>query len=80
MKAILVIDIPKEYEGSVIDVKLYSKTNVVHERYVNKLKPMPKRKIALFGPNHCDIEEKTKIIYEINGYNRCIDEILGEEK
>ena len=39
---------------------------------------MPKRKIALFDPNHCDMEEEIKIIHEINGYNRCIDEILGE--
>lgn len=44
------------------------------------LKSMPKRKIALFDPNHCDMEEEIKIIHEINGYNRCIDEILGEEE
>lgn len=42
------------------------------------LKPMPTKKKPLFDPNHCEIEEEIKIIHEIDGYNRCIDEILGE--
>ena len=40
MKAILVIDIPEEYMGSDIDVRLYGKNQTIHERYVNKLRPI----------------------------------------
>ena len=40
MKAILVVDIPEEYMGSDIDVKLYGKNQTIHERYVNKLRPI----------------------------------------
>ena len=40
-KAILVIDMPEDYMGSNIDVKLYGKTQTVHERYVNKLDHYP---------------------------------------
>lgn len=42
------------------------------------LKPMPTKKKPLFDPNHCEIEEEIKIVHEIVGYNRCIDEIKGE--
>lgn len=42
------------------------------------LKPMPTKKKPLFDPDHCDIEEEIKIVHEIVGYNRCIDEIMGE--
>lgn len=44
------------------------------------LKEMPKKKVPVFNPNDCDMEEEIKIIHEIEGYNRCLDEILGEEK
>ena len=42
------------------------------------LRPLPQKKKPLFDPNHCEIEEEIKIIHEIDGYNRCIDEIMGE--
>ncbi len=44
MKAVLVVEMPEEYMGSVIDVKLYGKEKVVRERYVNKLRPLPQKK------------------------------------
>lgn len=42
------------------------------------LKAMPTKKKPLFDPDHCEIEKEIKIAHEIVGYNRCIDEILGE--
>lgn len=65
MKAILVIDLPEEYIGSVIDVKLYSEEKVVHEHYVNKLKPLPQKKNTDFHPN---------VVYA-NGWNDCLEEL-----
>lgn len=44
------------------------------------LKPMPTKKKPLFDPDHCEIEKEIKIVHEIVGYNRCIDEIMGETK
>ena len=69
MKAILVIDLPEEYMGSDIDVKLYCKNQTIHERYVNKLKPMPQFIWHEEGKeNEC--EEWYK-----NGWNYCLEEI-----
>lgn len=65
MKAVLVIDIPEEYMGSIIDVKLYGKTQTVNETYVNKLRPLPKR-----------YDEGQ--MREQKGWNACLDEITGE--
>ena len=78
MKAILVVELPEEYDGSVIDVELHSKTNVAHERYVNKLKPMPQKKDENAKLNSWELTG----IYnaESRGYNKCLDEILGEEE
>ena len=42
------------------------------------LKPMPTKKVPIFDANNFDKEEEEKILWEINGYNRCIDEITGE--
>lgn len=69
MKAILVIDMPESYMGSVIDVKLYGKEKVVHEHYVNKLKPLPQK-----------VEMDFNEYYEgmADGWNDCLDEIVGE--
>lgn len=82
-KMVLVIDKPNECSEcpcfydylrcQAEDAKVYGEKRP----YNCPLKPMPKRKLALFDPNHCDMEEEIKIIHEINGYNRCIDEILG---
>ncbi len=71
MKAILVIDKPKdcftcELGGSKVCIGGCP------------LKPLPQKKKPLFDPNHCEIEKEIKIIHEIDGYNRCIDEIMGE--
>ena len=75
MKAILVIDVEEDMMGEV-DYTVLTKRDMCNGRA--KLKPMPKRKLAVFDPNHCDMEEEIKIIREIDGYNRCIDEILGD--
>ena len=89
MKAILVIDMPEVcgvcplcqpdnernmcYCGKTMaDIKLAEKPDWC------PIKPMPTKKKPLFDPNHCEIEEEIKIIHEIIGYNRCVDEIMGE--
>lgn len=42
MKAILVVDIPEDYTGSVISVNLYGRNNkLIHEIHTNKLRPIP---------------------------------------
>ena len=88
MKAILVVDIPDEvWKNKEKDLGMYVELwseridkDWVGKYYSDSLKSMPTIKVALFDPNHCDMEEEIKIISEIDGYNRCIDEILGEEK
>lgn len=83
-KMVLVIDKPNEcsecpcfYDYLRCQAEEDAKVYGEKRPYNCPLKPMPKRKLALFDPNHCDMEEEIKIIHEINGYNRCIDEILG---
>ena len=92
MKAILVIDLPEEYMGSNIDVKLYGKTQTVHERYVNKLRPMPEKKVVtvkriedIQSYSIAEVADKisAKIILKTNeifalGWNACLDSIIGE--
>lgn len=77
MKAILVIDIPEEYMGSDIDVRLYGKNQTIHERYVNKLRPMPNKLPLESGSIMNTFKESTK--YKHIGWNDCLDEILGDE-
>lgn len=84
MKAILVIDIP--YGLSLSDLYISGglweagqDDGWAYEFKAEDIKPMPTKKLAVFDANCCDIEEEIKIIHEIEGYNRCIDEILGEE-
>lgn len=88
MKAILVIDIPKDFENRepyFVEGSLfcYVKTNYGKYRYVcdldkTKLKPMPQKKY--------DGKEWTKHYnvagdyIKAQGYNKCLDEILGEEE
>lgn len=75
MKAILVIDMPESYMGSVIDVKLYGKEKVVHEHYVNKLKPLP-QKMTMEKALKMERVGAIKDIY--TAWNACLDEIMGE--
>ena len=85
MKAILVVDIPNEFanrepyfvEGSLF---CYVKTNYGKYRYVcdldkTKLKPLPKKKSI-------SLKEAIGIKCSCysDGFNDCIDEILGEQK
>ena len=84
MKAILVIDMPKNCAKCKLQY-----LQGVGEAICNavdwderpswcSLKPMPTKKKPLFDPDHCEIEKEIKIVHEIIGYNRCIDEIMGE--
>lgn len=92
MKAILVIDVNDDinFEEARVNITM-QEDSITHlikgdeysakKWYDNvKLKPMPTKKSAVFDANCCDIEEEIKIIREIDGYNRCIDEMLGEEE
>lgn len=77
-KAILVVDIPKDFENRepyFVEGSLfcYVKTNYGKYRYVcdldkTKLKPMPQKEIVRGFDRY---EE---------GWNDCLDEILGEEE
>lgn len=44
------------------------------------LKPIPSKKVPIFDSNNASYDEEyeKRIMYEIDGYNRCIDEIMGE--
>ena len=70
MKAVLVIDIPEDYTGSVISANIYSGNNkLIHEIYVNKLRPMPEKKDA-------DILAEFTVSRIFNtGWNACLKEI-----
>lgn len=73
MKAILVIDIPEDYTGSVISVNLYGRNNkVIHEIHTNKLRPLPKEKVKV-EPIEADIDKGIRA-----GWNACLEEITGE--
>ena len=91
MKAILIIDIPDDYDeyGSgdwyVVsdndDLKIVYEEDgsLMHYKYIEddiaELKPMPSKKGKYGELNHYD----TDIHYEI-GWNDCINEILGESE
>lgn len=79
MKAVLVVDMPEDYMGSVIDVKLYGKEKVTHEQYVNMLRPLPKPKTR---EEEIVIDQFIEdLFYDdyIRGWNACLDEIMGEQ-
>lgn len=85
MKAILVIDIDANElpEDAYANVYVFGKYGEQEDDFVAckgdvPLKPMPTKKKPLFDPDHCEIEKEIKIAHEIVGYNRCIDEIMGE--
>ena len=82
MKAILIVDIDDElledYENFYVDYDLRAerKDENVNEsiRYVEDcpLKPMPLKLET--------IEVDSKLAYQVEGYNICIEDILGEEE
>ena len=91
MKAILVVDIPDDYEeyGSgdwyVIsddDLRIVYEEDgaLINYKYIDddiaQLKPMPQKESE---KRREEIEDWTGLIYS-QGWNACIDEILGEEE
>lgn len=64
MKAILVLDVPEDYTGSVICAFLYSKERTIHEIHTNELRPLPHKLQA---------EWYTDGYKE--GFNACLEEI-----
>ena len=73
MKAILVIDIPEDYTGSVISVNLYGRNNkLIHENYINKLRPMP-LKGTMENVVECEYNRGF-----VDGINYCVELITGE--
>ena len=85
-KAMLVIDIPdgNNIDYLTIDYQLYKPLNQYGDKMMvenvtdRKLIPMPTKKVVLFDPNRTDEDEACRIVYEIEGYNRCVAEMLGE--
>ncbi len=83
MKAILVINVPKEYELDQLAVNylLYSVDGKVLDGDMGiELKPMPKKidKVDFFKSIGVDYDFGWS--KEIDGYNHCLDETLGEEE
>ena len=86
-------DCPHSYEGifclnayepneAVEGGMMWKETNPQDKPKWCPLKPMPSKKVPVFDPNSAsyDEERERSIMNEIVGYNRCIDEILGEIK
>lgn len=84
MKAILVIDMPKECDGCpCLNQKLWEcqadkkrRSSDVRPSWC-PLKPMPSKKVPVFDPNSASYDEEyeKRIMDEINGWNSCIEEI-----
>lgn len=76
MKAILVVDLPNDIFVDDCRIEFRVIENVMNmcvEDGIKRLKPLPQRKEELYYP--CN-----EYIQAVNeGYNDCIDEILGEE-
>lgn len=83
MKAMVVFEVDKDDLDDVVVYANVYKREQGWKRQIGRLEcvkpmPMPTKKKPLFDPDHCEIEKEIKIVHEIIGYNRCIDEILGE--
>ncbi len=79
MKAVLVINYASEEDiGKKTSIHLLNEENEWVEDVV--IKPLPQKKVPHFDPNAStyDEERERSIMNEIDGYNRCIDEITGE--
>lgn len=86
MKAILIVDIPEEFENRepyfVEGTLFYHIDNNPYTNYCyafnigkTKLKPLPQKK----RENYILFDEE--VVWEkAVGYNKCIDEILGEQE
>ncbi len=76
MKAILVIDVDDEYIYKEVSLIKFTDDNAI---YCNKkLKPMPQKRIL---PHHMvDYTNYGEEPWFTDGFNACIDEILGEEE
>ena len=85
MKAILVIDMPEDCNGCLCleDEERYCRGDEKYFRYCglgNKkpewcpLRPLPKKKEPFYDINEGDYDKR------IDGWNDCLDEILGEQK
>lgn len=85
MKAILVVDIPKEFENEkefFVKGSLYCGIENVYTKYCyicnidkTKLKPLP-QSINPYMKENSDYLDRQYI----NGWNDCLDEIIGGEK
>lgn len=86
MKSILVIDTPSSCLLCPLNQNLKCGISRELVEMNNRpswcpLKPLPYKKAPYFDPNAntYDEEKERSIMNEIDGYNRCIDEILGEK-
>ena len=88
MKAILIINTPDDFDyrrcsmggdGNIYyDREDEQRTSIIGN--IKNLKPMPYKKIHIGKYNVWEIEEEDKeMLVENRGYNKCIDEILGEQ-
>ena len=91
MNAILVIDIPDKYSDRDIYVlhEIYTYEGNRYERIdeykegVHKLKPLPEKlKQIEYNKNILDYDEDYELAnsYYIDGWNECLDKILGEKE
>jgi hypothetical protein len=79
MKAILVVDIPDDYkiDELCVNYQIYKNDDItrVDWRFNQHLKPMPKKKETRNAIQYRGLAEE----YRKEGWNECLDEILGEK-
>ena len=81
MKAILIVDIPDDY--NIAEIRVNIQANCYGEEILDwrnqTLIPMPKKLDATEISMQCGkYEVSDKLVYQVEGYNRCIERILGE--
>ncbi len=84
MKAILIVDMPNECDECPLQdgEKCYARQDWIStiSNWKCPLKPMPQKKDLRDYAEKigADFNLQTRIMDYVNGYNKCIDEILGD--
>lgn len=87
MRAIAIVELPDDAFDKgrwYLDKFVYTEKESLFDDYANdmwELKPLPSKKIPVFDPNSTSYDEEyeKRIMYEIDGWNACLDEITGEQ-
>lgn len=83
MKAILVIDLPDNLNKAIDEIRVDIKARLYGDEILDwrnqSLKPLPHKKNKIKELPQYTKEYEAYCKGEVDGYNQCIDEILGEE-